>query len=155
MRGLGVLVCPHVVSNGRRGLNNRISVCADQRASVTEGARTSTLFLLILLSLPSMPVSLIAGNLRWRKPPLSVLHSLLFLLCVRFTPPLCALCRPSELSLHFDPSVTTSQAFCPLLFYMEPVPHFLPVAWPFIHPLMLPVSSQVKEFYNTEQTAIS
>ena len=92
--------------------------------------------------LTSHPASLIAGKLRQRKPFLSVLHSLLFLLCACFTPPLCALCQPSELCVHFDPSVTTSQAFWPLLFfniYMEPVPHLLPnheaVVWSFIHPL--------------------
>lgn len=110
------LVCPHLVSNGQHGLNNRISVCADQRACVEGGAKTSTLFLLILSS-PPIPASLIAGKLRWRKPSLSVLHSLSFLLCACFTPPLCALCRPSELCVHFDPSVTTSQAFWPLLFF--------------------------------------
>lgn len=74
------------------------------------GAETSTFFLLILSSPPPIPAHLIGEKLRWRKSSMSVLHSLLFLLYVCFTPPLCALCRPSELCVHSNPSVTTSQA---------------------------------------------
>lgn len=129
------LFCPHVVSDGQRGLNNRISVGADQRAYSGRGAKTSTSFFLILSSPPPIPASLIGGKLRWRKPSVSVLHSLLFLLCACFTPPLCVLCQPSELCVHSDPSAATSQAVWLLLFsssffffyiYMEPVPHLLP-----------------------------
>lgn len=121
------------------------------------GAKTSTSFFLILSSPPPIPASLIGEKVRWRKPSMSLLHSLLFLLCACFTPPPCVLCRPSELCVHFDPSVTTSQAFWPFLFffyiYMEPVLHLLPnheaVVWPFIRP----PPSQVMEFYNSEQRA--
>lgn len=96
------LLYPHIVSNGQHDLNNSISVCPDRRACV---ANTSTSFFLILSSPLPIQASLIGGKLRWRKPSMSVLHSLLFLLCACFTPPLCAhwtLCALWPLSDYFS-----------------------------------------------------
>lgn len=121
--------CPHIVRNGQHGLNNRISACADQRACVAGGQKLPPPFFLILSWSPPIPPPLIGEKLRWRKPSMSLLHSLLFLLCACFTPPFCVLCRPSELCVHFDPPVTTSQEFWPLLFLLKhlygtcPSPH--------------------------------
>ena len=158
------LFCPHVVSDGQRGLNNRISVGADQRAYSGRGAKTSTSFFLILSSPPPIPASLIGGKLRWRKPSVSVLHSLLFLLCACFTPPLCVLCQPSELCVHSDPSAATSQAVWLLLFssfffffftsiWNLSLTSCLTVVEQLFDPLSVPPPIQVTEFYSPEQSA--
>lgn len=110
------------------------------------GPKTSTSFFWILSSPLLIPASLIRGKLRWRKPCMSVLHSLLFLLCVCLSPPLCVLCRPSELCVHFGPSVTTSQASWPLLFLTSTwniLPNHGSLVWPFIYPSrgLLPLRS--------------
>lgn len=64
----------------------------------------------------------------WRKTnvkelSMSVSLSLLFLLCPYITPPLSNFRRPSELCVHFDLSLTTSQAFWPPFFFFFSFKH--------------------------------
>ena len=80
---------------------------------------------------------------------MSFVHSLLCLLCACFTPPLCALCRPSELCVHLDPSVTTSQLFS----FFTSIWNLSLTSCPTMRWQFDPLSSQVMEFYNSEQRA--
>lgn len=67
------------------------------------GPEASTSFFWILSSPRHISESLIRRKLKWRKPSVSVLHSLLLPLCACLSPPLRVLRRPSELCVHFGP----------------------------------------------------
>lgn len=126
------------------------------REHVWQGNKKLLLYLFSLI-LTSSHSSIYGEKLRWRNLSVSCWNSLLFLLCPCVTPPLSNIWRPGELCVHFDLSVTTSQAFWPLVFYiyMVLVLHLLPnhkaVVWDFIPFSLHPPPFQVMEFYNSEQ----
>lgn len=110
------LFCPHVSSNGQHGPYNRISLSLQIKELVWLGGKNIHLILFNLI-LTSYHSSIPNWRKTYVKKALRVSFAFFVVspLCL-FAPPLCVLCRPSELCVHFDLSATTSQAFGLYLF---------------------------------------